>query len=68
MTRRRLAKHLYMYGYLKNYSPHTATFKKPIARAEWLLLNKKQKKAYNRFAMSINKKPYERERKKVSST
>lgn len=63
MSQRRLYLHLYRWGYLKQWTPHDKHFTKPIARVEWLLLNKKQKKAYNRFAMSNNLKPYEREKK-----
>lgn len=60
--RRTLYKHLYNYGFLKNWERTIHNFSKPISQSEFNLLSNKNKKKYNRFAMANNFQPYERKK------
>jgi hypothetical protein len=59
MSQVRLYKHLLKNELIKNHKQNI-TFKKPISRSEWLLLSNRNKKNYNRFAMTNNIPVYER--------
>ena len=63
MSRRNLYKHLCKNGLIEGRNQPINDFTKQISRSEWELLNKRNKRKYNSFAMANNLNVYAKAKK-----